>query len=90
MRASLTGSWGFPPFFLVFSDMLCNTSRPRSASCYRKTLHFKRCGLKKYGEKYAKMKCLITLYTPTLETLSRPRYIFVIFSEILTFLDSFL
>jgi hypothetical protein len=41
----------FPPFFRVFSDMLCSTSRPRSASCTRKTFAFKRCGLKKYGEK---------------------------------------
>jgi hypothetical protein len=27
------------------------------------TLYFKRCGLKKYGEKYGKMKCFITSCT---------------------------
>ena len=30
VRPSPTGSWGFPPFFRVFSDMLCSTLRPRS------------------------------------------------------------
>jgi hypothetical protein len=30
VRACTTGSWGFPPFFLVFSDMLCSNPRPRS------------------------------------------------------------
>ena len=30
VRACPTGSWGFPPFFRVFSDMLCSTPRLRS------------------------------------------------------------
>ena len=30
VRPSATGSWVFPPFFRVFSDMLCSTPRPRS------------------------------------------------------------
>jgi hypothetical protein len=30
VRACPTGSWGFPPLFRVFSDMLCSTPRLRS------------------------------------------------------------
>jgi hypothetical protein len=30
VRVCATKSCGFPPFFRVFSDMLCSTPRPRS------------------------------------------------------------